>query len=299
MDKLPFIEASDLIEYITVSDTYQDVVTIAGLKAGASFDRYAGGYSNPVRINQLVIVMVIGGTARISIDYIPYNISANHLLMIMPTHIIQMAESSDDLNTKVLIISKNLMDDYHMNTPTPKLTAYMQLRKYPCIPLAPEETAHVENCFRMLTEKIHLRTHAFHHEVMQNSVVAFILELGNILIGKTETFTSSVLSRKEEIMNQFLQLLFLHVSSQHLVTFYADKLCITPQYLSIILKEITGKPANKWIDDALIIEAKVRLKAPQTTVQQVADALNFSDQSTFGKFFKKYTGLSPRDYRKS
>ncbi|MDR1357539.1 MAG: helix-turn-helix domain-containing protein, partial [Tannerellaceae bacterium] len=286
MDKLPFIEASDLIEYITVSDTYQDAVTIAELKAATSFAQHTGGYSDPVRINQLVIVMVVRGSVRISIDYIPYTVSANHLLMVMPTHIFQMAESSNDLKTKALIISKNLMDDYHLNTPTPKLTAYMQLRKNPCLPMAPEETAHVEKCFMMLAEKIHLRTHAFHHEVMQNSVVAFVLELANILIGKTETFSRSVFSRKEEIMNQFLQLLFMHVREQHLVTFYADKLCITPQYLSIILKEITGKPANKWIDDALIIESKVLLKTPQTTVQQVADALNFSDQSTFGKFFK-------------
>jgi AraC-like DNA-binding protein len=100
-------------------------------------------------------------------------------------------------------------------------------------------------------------------------------------------------------MNQFLQLLFDHAKEQHAVTFYAGKLFITPQYLSLILKELTGKSANKWIEDALIVEAKVLLKMPQTTVQQVADKLNFSDQSTFGKFFKKHIGLSPMEYRKS
>ena len=64
-------------------------------------------------------------------------------------------------------------------------------------------------------------------------------------------------------------------------------------------KELTGKSANKWIDDALIVEAKMLLKAPQATVQQVADILHFSDQSTFGKFFKKHMGISPMEYRKS
>ena len=61
----------------------------------------------------------------------------------------------------------------------------------------------------------------------------------------------------------------------------------------------TSKSANKWIDDALIVEAKILLKAPQATVQQVADMLHFSDQSTFGKFFKKHMGISPMEYRKS
>ena len=118
-------------------------------------------------------------------------------------------------------------------------------------------------------------------------------------MGKKELMTAPTLSRKEELFEQFLQLLFEHCKEQHVVTFYAEKVFITPQYLSLILKELTGKSANKWIDDALIVEAKMLLKAPQATVQQVADILHFSDQSTFGKFFKKHMGISPMEYRKS
>ena len=58
---------------------------------------------------------------------------------------------------------------------------------------------------------------------------------------------------------------------------------------------MTGKSANKWIDESLIVEAKILLKTPDITVQRVADLLNFSDQSTFGKFFKKHVGLSPME----
>ncbi|MDR1500474.1 MAG: helix-turn-helix domain-containing protein [Tannerellaceae bacterium] len=299
MNKLPFIEVSDLIEYIKVTDSYQDLVTIASLKAGISFSHHEGGYSDPVRINQLVVVMVIRGSAKISIDYIPYTATASHLLMVMPTHIIQMAESSDDLVARMLIIDKNFVAECHLNTQTPKMTAYMQLRKNPCIRFTAEETGHVESCMTLLAGKMHLRTHAFHREVMQNATIAFMLELVNILVVKTVSFSRQSFSRREEIMNQFIQLLFTHVTSRHLVTFYADKLCLTPQYLSMTLRELSGKPANKWIDDALIVEAKVLLKTPQTSIQQVAEALNFSNQSTFGKFFRKYTGLSPREYRKS
>ena len=107
-------------------------------------------------------------------------------------------------------------------------------------------------------------------------------------MGKEELMTAPTLSRKEELFEQFLQLLFEHCKEQHVVTFYAEKLFITPQYLSLILKELTGKSANKWIDDALIVEAKMLLKAPQATVQQVADILHFSDQSTFGKSQEAY-----------
>lgn len=176
---------------------------------------------------------------------------------------------------------------------------YMQIRKNPCAILNSEETGHLAAQFSILREKVKLRTHCFQKEALQNALVGFYIELANIFMGKKELMTTPALSRKEELFEQFLHLLFEHCKEQHVVTFYAEKLFITPQYLSLILKELTGKSANKWIDDALIVEAKMLLKAPQATVQQVADILHFSDQSTFGKFFKKHLGISPMEYRKS
>ena len=95
-----------------------------------------------------------------------------------------------------------------------------------------------------------------------------------------------------------MKLLFKHNREQHTVSFYANKLCISPQYLSAILKDLTGKTTNNWIDNSLILDAKVMLKAPNATVQQVSDLLSFANQSTFGKFFKKHAGLSPAEYRR-
>ena len=97
---------------------------------------------------------------------------------------------------------------------------------------------------------------------------------------------------------QFLKLMFKHSREEHSVSFYAGKMCITPQYLSAVLKELTGKTTNNWIDHSLILDAKILLKTPNMTVQQVSDMLNFSNQSTFGKFFKKHTGQSPAEFRK-
>ncbi|MDR1937401.1 MAG: helix-turn-helix domain-containing protein [Tannerellaceae bacterium] len=299
MDKLPFIEVSEIIDYISVSATYRNVVTVADMDAGLLSGHSSGCYSVPVRINQLFILVVFQGSLQISLDYVPYTVSANCLVTIMPEHIIQIAESTEDLKARLLIIDRTFLDDCRLDKRTPSMTGYMQLRKNPCNVFAPEETSHIRQCLLQLEAKIKQRTHAFHREVIQNSVVAFLLELANILAGKKDALARPTFSRREEIMNRFLQLLFEHVGEQHLVTFYAEKLCITPQYLSLVLKEVTGKPANKWIDEALVVEAKVLLKAPQTTIQQVADALNFSDQSTFGKFFKKNTGISPTEYRKS
>lgn len=299
MNQLPLIEISELLQHIVVSDTYQNMVTIADIDSRLSGHDMPDGYSIPVRLNAVFIVLVFEGSVKISIDYVPYTISANYFVTIMPTHVIQTADASSDFKAKLLMVDRAFFDEYKPEKRTSALSSYMQIRKYPCTLFTSEETSHIEICFSKLRNKIQLRTHAFHREVMYNATEAFFLELGNILIGKKDAIVRSSLSRKEELMNQFLQLLFEHAKEQHAVTFYADKLFITPQYLTLILKELTGKSANKWIEDALILEAKVLLKAPQTTVQQVADVLNFSDQSTFGKFFKKHLGISPMEYRKS
>ena len=139
----------------------------------------------------------------------------------------------------------------------------------------------------------------FQKEALQNALVGFFIELANIFMGKKELMTAPTLSRKEELFEQFLQLLFEHCKGAARRYFLCREIIYYPTVSSLILKELTGKSANKWIDYALIVEAKMLLKAPQATVQQVADILHFSDQSTFGKFFKKHMGISPMEYRKS
>ncbi len=299
MDKLPIIEIAELNNHIVVSDNFQNALSITDIDCSLSNIDSNEGYTAPVRLNALLIVLVLQGKTDISLDYKPYTISANSFIIIMPTHVFQIADISKDFKGKVLIMDKSFLEDINTEKRSPNMTNYMMVRKNPCSILEPDETKHVESMLVQLQQKIRLRTHSFHKEVLQNAFVGFLLEIANIFVGKNEGMVRPTLSRKEEVLNKFLQLLTEHAREEHGVTFYAEKLFITPQYLSLILKELTGKSANKWIDDALLIEAKVLLKTPQTTVQQVADTLNFSDQSTFGKFFKKHMGISPMEYRKS
>ena len=286
MKNLPLIEVTELIKGIESSDNFQDDLSIADLNGDLiNYEEKRLEHSTPMRLNALLMILVQEGTADISVDYIPYKIEKNTFITLMPTHIIQVSKVSKDLRGRLLIVSRSFLDGY--TAPAGKknsMVHYMQIRKNPCATISAEETEHISGQFSILREKMKLRTHFFQKEALQNALIGFFIELANIFMGKKE---------------QFLQLLFEHCKEQHVVTFYAEKLFITPQYLSLILKELTGKSANKWIDDALIVEAKMLLKAPQATVQQVADILHFSDQSTFGKFFKKHMGISPMEYRKS
>ena len=82
------------------------------------------------------------------------------------------------------------------------------------------------------------------------------------------------------------------------VNYYAKELFLTPKHLSSVVKEVSGKTAGEWIDVFVIFEAKSLLKSSQKNIQEISDELNFANQSFFGKYFKHYTGMSPKEYRK-
>ena len=325
MEKLPLIELAELNKSIIFRDSFQDIFSIADLDGGMDIgdpdspERFA-----PMRLNALLMVLTFEGTLEIHLDYVSYIVKPNSFITIMPTHALQLDRIGKDFKGRLLIASKEFLDDCNPfqyfvryisieiaskeflddcnpggGNRTQAIANYMEIRKNPCTELEPEETAKLAGSMQVIREKMRERTHFYQKELVQNAFIGFLLDLGNIMLSKKDRLIRPTLSRKEELFEQFLQLLFEHCKEQHVVTFYAERLFITPQYLSLILKELTGKSANKWIDDALIVEAKILLKAPQATVQQVADILHFSDQSTFGKFFKKHMGISPMEYRKS
>lgn len=99
------------------------------------------------------------------------------------------------------------------------------------------------------------------------------------------------------ILSKFKTLLAEHFLEERQVSFYAEKMHLTPKYFSTVIKEASGKTAGAWINEMLLLEAKARLQRKDLTVAEIAHQLNFSDPSHFGKFFKKHTGMSPAQYR--
>lgn len=129
-------------------------------------------------------------------------------------------------------------------------------------------------------------------EIMLNSrrmPAAYIANRGNV---------SPNPPSRDLLLFLFIQLLNKHCRTEHSVSFYAGELCITPEYLSRIMKSFSGKTVNQWISEALIRESEILLRNPDLTIQQVADMLNFSDQSSFGKFFKKHRDISPLAFKR-
>ncbi|MDR0756686.1 MAG: helix-turn-helix transcriptional regulator [Tannerella sp.] len=280
-------------------DNFQDDILIA------EFNHSPNGATGPIlfpppsRHEALTFLGVMTGELGISVDYSPYNIPANGIVWIMQTHIMQVTGIAQGTRVWMLQLTKSFMDDniQHRFGSTPMIS-YMQLKKYPYSLFEPEEFKSLYDHLQTIRDKFKLNAHSFQKEVVKIYLKAFALDMAHFFFRKKDNFLVPQLTRKEELFADFLSLLTEHCKTQHEVSFYAGKLCITPQYLSLILKEQSGRTASQWIQNALVVEAKRMLKMSRTSIQEVADNLNFPDQSTFGKFFRKHAGLSPLAFRK-
>ncbi|MDR2139369.1 MAG: helix-turn-helix domain-containing protein [Tannerella sp.] len=254
-------------------------------------------FLSPTRYEALMLIGVRKGEMTFQIDYITHQVQENGIVWIMPTHIAQLIRITPDFKCWMVLLSKSLgCSSAHNSTP---LIPYMQLKKNPFSLFDPEEFHTLCSDLQVLQRRMKQETHLFHREIVINTLKTFFLDMGNFFFSRRENVFSMVLTRREEIFASFLTLLSKHCTEEHEVSFYAGKLCITPQYLSLVLKEQSGRSASRWIQDALMMEARGLLRImPYISVQEVTNRLHFPDQSTFGKFFKKHAGQSPVAFRK-
>jgi len=297
-DKRLFIKNA-IKEVVTSYDSYQEEVDIMEFDHTSINDLKKFVPLNPTRFDALLLLGITEGELDIQIDYISYKAEKNSLVLIMPTHITQFNEGSNNLKGWVLTITKAFFGSQTFAGQKPTVLSYMELKKNPLTFFDPDEYQSLYVSLDYIRGKMRQHTHVFYQETVKLALLMFFTDLGNLYFSKKKYHITATLSRKEELFADFQTLLREHCKKQHDVKFYAGKLCITTQYLSSILKEQSGRSASQWIQEALVIEAKDMLKSPRINVQQVADKLNFPDQSTFGKFFKKHTGISPMAFRKS
>lgn len=106
-----------------------------------------------------------------------------------------------------------------------------------------------------------------------------------------------VSNRKLHIFKSLMELLKSNARCHHSVEFYASKLCITPQYLGRVVFELTGKLASATVSSAVVAEIKYLLADSSLSMKDIVAAMSFSYQAVFTKFFKRHTGLTPKQYR--
>ncbi|MDL2255794.1 AraC family transcriptional regulator [Parabacteroides sp. OttesenSCG-928-K15] len=277
---------------------YKNLLGLQEIDAN-NFHSHAKEFNYPaIKSEKITTIWVEEGECTLAINNKLIAVEKHAFCFVSSLSDLQIHTCSPDFKARLLVSDKNFMDEC---IPDKKILSFYNrlfIKQWMKIKFTEEENLFVKESFDELKNKMNRdRSSSFYGEMIYVSFKLFILDLTHLLHNKEE-YKKTEFTRKEELFLHFMELLMDHYKEEHEVTYYAEKLFVSPQYLTLIIKNITGKTTNKWIDDTLLLEARKLLKTTQEPVQQIAYYLNFSDQSTFGKFFKKYNGVSPLEYRK-
>lgn len=234
----------------------------------------------------------IEGTARITIDYKEYCIDAHSLVAIMPKHLCRISECSDNLDIRMVFVSSDFMCHLPI-TPDFGLLKRMLIR--PCVKLDDgklDDLLKIHSIVGRYSQDDKL-SDQIRDTLIHSMILMTVSAFGNIPPETDRTF-----SRQETIVRKFLDLLMDSCGTERRVSYYADKLCVTPKYLTTVVKAVSDHPARTWINEAVLISARRYIMTTDMTIHQIADKLHFLTASSFVRFFRIHTGTSPLDYRK-
>lgn len=250
-------------------------------------------FEHPFKVDITSVVICTRGTTKGKINLIPYNTSAPCMIIMLPGQILEYEYISEDFDGKFIIMSKPFLEKLQIDE---RLHMYVTLHENPCIPLKTSELDSIINFYYMAQKIIRLTDNPYRLESIQYLTKAFFYGGGYFF---HRLFDKPQKTKNEIMVSNFLNLVQLHYATHRNVTFYAEKMKLTPKYMSTVIKENSGMSAGEWIDNRVILEAKALLKSTNMTIQQISDKLNFPTQSIFGRYFKRQLGVSPKEYRKN
>lgn len=212
--------------------------------------------------------------------------------ILLPNQILEFTESSDDLEGMIVLMSARFTERLNIKVDFDLMQTFQSQR---VIPLNEEALATMLQFCEMVKRLSQFPDHPFLMETAVNLTRAFFFGAGYFFHQRPETVAHS---RGEQVVDRFLKLVQMHCRKERQLDFYAQELCISSKYLAATVKTVTGKTAGDWIEDYVMLEAKAMLTNTDMTISQISDHLHFPDTSTFGKYFRRHTGLSPKEFKK-
>jgi len=252
------------------------------------------------RTEDFGIMLVLSGHARIRINLREYRAQKSDTLMVSPNCLKQFVSFSDDFSFTLITFSPRTLTWLGIDGKGLSLLLQIFSHKYePRWRLKRNDVVTIKNRAGELRKLVlNLSATPFGKELLMHSFCSLLYECASLTSKYSEPIVSK-LPRKESLVVKFVDQVARHFRAERNVIEYGRKLNITPKYLTETVKQITGKTAGELIDEFVIMEAKALLLDQGLSISQIADELNFSDQSFFGKYFKRLVGVSPSNYRRS
>lgn len=235
----------------------------------------------PYRVENGRVMRVISGRAHSMVGMVPYDFETGMIIVIPANSIFEIEEIDDDFNIQTFSFRD-----------LPQETAFKECTVF-----------HLNDDDWQLTgEYLELLWHTARRRPLSLPALralqtALLMELHVIYNRESAEQSGHPIGRREDILRRFTALVNEYAAREHAIAFYADRLCLTPNYLGAVIREASGQTVMQWIHRYIIQQAKLQLKYSDQPIWQIAENLNFANPSFFCKFFKHETGMTPGEYR--
>ncbi len=254
-------------------------------------------FRHPCRIFATVVLFCLDGELEFSINLKRYHIASDMMVVAFAGDIIQI-HRVEVLEAYAVLLSTDYLNDlqidfrqrsnFYIDTHNSAILRIPHAELTALAPYYPLLKTNMESSRTESPEILHALVRAFSY-----TVIAIMQAYRK---NDDEKKHDAVL-RSQQLFSKFMALLKLHHTAERGVKFYADRLCLTPNYLSGVIKQYSGKSATQWINEYVTLEAKIMLRNTDLSIKEIAYQLHFVTQSAFGKYFKLQTGMGPKCYR--
>ena len=250
----------------------------------------------PQRLNFILMALCRKGKATYSIDTREQTVLPGDLFFISERHIIDNFEASDDFDCLCIMLSTQFYHGFVQNVKNVSSLLLFSMNN-PVVSLTKQEIQTYENFFMVIRENIADENHHYRKELVQALLLAMFYDMSGVIY-RIEQSSAKKQSRSDVIFARFIALLQENFRKERRVGWYASQLEITAKYLSEVVKNVSKRTPNEWIDSYVVLEIRVLLKNSPKSIKEITEELNFPNQSFLGKYFKEHVGVSPSEYRK-
>lgn len=253
-------------------------------------------------IDQCGLFLCQKGQAEIILGGRPYQINQRNLFIYTAANLLQIRRRS--ANLEGIMIKVNLEYVIPIVNKVANSENLLYLRENPCLSLSEEQYTFIEKLLKAVEQRISRESSGNNSGQKQHLISELIKSWGQVICYEllniyftNEPQTPLPQGKKDKIFQNFMISLYRYYHQERDVSFYADKQCLSARYFSSVIKEKSGSSALQWIIQSVITEAKQLLDNTDLSIKEIATKLNFPTQSFFGKYFKQYVGISPKEYR--
>ena len=264
----------------------------------ATFDELGAVPVKQVQSDAHIIVVCLEGKGCLTVEGKNYDVRKNDVVFCHPHQFIENVMMSYDFKFRGLLMSPRYFQSIFY-LPGKIWKAGLDIRKTPVIHLEEKDVEGFIVNYEMLEYKLSRIDLPHHKQSIKLLLQSLIYEMYDVLAPKLQLseHIDYGYSSGEILFGRFANMLSAEMPLRHPVGYYADKLCITPKYLSSICKKQTGKTASDIIDEMTVNYIKQMLTSSEKSIKEIASDAGFDNLSFFGKYVKRELGMSPRDYR--